>query len=86
MSTPEHMDGIMTYRVIHVWLTFLIWRKMALKYIVDMKARHFYNHKDPPFDMKHQLMSADPLPVVKLDLSRKANFHYFLFCFHRLQN
>ena len=56
------------YRVIHVLLTFLIWLKMALKYIVDVKARHFYNHRDPPFDMKHQLMSADSLPVVKFDL------------------
>ena len=67
-------------------LFFMIWLKMTLKCTVHMKTRHFYNHKDPPFDMKHQLMSADPLPVVKLDLSRKANFHYFLFCFHRLQN
>ena len=42
--------------------------KMALKYIVDVKARHFYNHKDPPFDIKHQLMSVDPVPVLKIDL------------------
>ena len=41
---------------------------MTLKIIGDMKAMHFYNHKDPPFDMKHQLMSADPLPVIKIDL------------------
>ena len=41
---------------------------MALKYVVDMKARHFYNHQDPPFDMKHQLMSADQLRVVNFDL------------------
>ena len=65
------------YRVFHVSLTFLIWLKMALKYIVDVKARHFYNHKDPPFDMKHQLMSADPVPVVKIDLSGKVYFHHF---------
>ena len=56
------------YRVFHVSLTFLIWLKMALKYIVDVKARHFYNHKDPPFDIKHQLMSVDPVPVLKIDL------------------
>ena len=37
-----------------------------------MKAMHFYNHKDPSFGMKHKLMSADPLPVVKIDLNRKA--------------
>ena len=56
------------YRVIHVSLTFLIWLKMALEYIVNMKIRHFYNQKDPPFDMKHQLMSVDPVPVLKIDL------------------
>ena len=75
--------AIITYRVIHVSLTFLIWLKMALKYIVDMKARHFYNHKDPPFDMKHQLMSAGSLPVVKIDLSTKVDFHYFFIHFYR---
>ena len=37
---------------------FLIWLKMTHKCIVNMKERHFYNHKDSPFDMKHQLMSA----------------------------
>ena len=46
----------------------LIWLKMALKYIVIIKARNFYDHKDPPFDMKHQLMSADHVPVLKIDL------------------
>ena len=47
---------------------FLIWLKMTLKWVVHMKTRRFHNHKDPPFDMKHQLMSADPLPVIKIDL------------------
>ena len=42
--------------------------------IGNMKAIHFYNHKYPPFDMKHQLLPADPLPAVKLDLSGKADF------------
>ena len=60
--------SVQLYRVFHVSLTFLIWLKMALKYIVDVKARHFYNHKDPPFDIKHQLMSVDPVPVLKIDL------------------
>ena len=50
---------------------------MTLKCNVLIKTGHFHNHKDPPFDMKHQLMSADPLPVVKIDLSTKANFHDF---------
>ena len=72
------------YRVIHVSLTFLIWLKMTLKCIVDLKARHFYSPEDPPFDMKHQLMSADSLPVAKIDLSTKVNFHYFFFHFYRI--
>ena len=59
----------MYYMVFHIKLKHLIWLKMALKIIGGMKATHFYNHKDPPFDMKHQLMSADPVPVVKIDLN-----------------
>ena len=50
---------------------------MTLKCIVDMKARHFYIPEDPPFDMKHQLMSADPFPVVKLTLSKRVGFQHF---------
>ena len=46
---------------------------MTLNYVVDIKARHFYSPEDPPFDMKHQLMSTDSLPVVKIDLSTKVN-------------
>ena len=42
---------------------------MTIKCIVDIKARHFYSPEDPTFDMKHKLMSADSLPVVKFDLS-----------------
>ena len=56
------------YRVFGIKLKQLIWLKMTLKTIGDMKATHLYNHKDPPFDMKHQLMSADQLPVVNFDL------------------
>ena len=57
---------------------------MVLKCIVQKKTWHHYNPKDPPFDMKHQLMSADSLPVVKIDLSRKVNFHYFFFHFYTI--
>ena len=57
---------------------------MTLPCIEDMKERHFYSPEDPPFDMKHQLMSADSLPVVKIDLSRKVNFHYFFFHFYTI--
>ena len=54
---------------------------MALKYIVDIKARHFYSHEDPPFDMKHQLISADPLPVVKIDLKLTSCFALLFLSF-----
>ena len=57
------------YRVNHIALFFMIWLKMTLKSIVYKKQRYFYSHKDPPFDMKHQLMSADPVPVIKIDLN-----------------
>ena len=59
---------------------------MTLKCIVDLKARHFYSPEDPPFDMKHQLMSADSLPIVKIDLSTKVNFHYFSSTFTEFKN
>ena len=49
-------------------LRFFIWLKMTLKWTKQMKTRRFYNHKDPPFDMKYQLVSADPFPVIKIDL------------------
>ena len=42
----------------------------------------FCNLKDPPYDIKHQLMSADPLTVVKIDLSTKVIFHYFFLHLH----
>ena len=42
-----------------------------------MKTRRFYSHNDPPFDMKHQLKSADSLPVVKIDLRTKVYFQFF---------
>ena len=55
------------YRVIPVALIFLIWLKMTLKIIGDRKATHFYNHKDPPFNIE---------TFVKIDLNRRANFRY----------
>ena len=59
------------YRVSHTYLTKVILLKMTLKCIFHMKARHFYNHKDPPFDMNHQLMSADQRFVVSFDLKER---------------
>ena len=56
------------YRVSHTYLTKVILLKMSLKCIAHLKTIHFCDHKDPPFDMKHQLMSADQLPVVNFDL------------------
>ena len=67
----------MYYRVCHIALTFLIWLKMTFKCIVQMKARRFYNHIDPQFDMEHQLMSADPYPVTKLTWCKQSIFHCF---------
>ena len=67
-AVKSHLDfyAHKPYRVRHIALTFLIRHKMTMKCIVQMKARHFYNHIDPHFDMEHQLMSADPYPVTKL--------------------
>ena len=54
---------------------------MAVKAIVHMKTRVYSHHKVPPFDTKHQLMSADPLPVVKLILSNRVGFQYYFYYF-----
>ena len=65
------------YRVSHTYLTKVILLKMTLKCIVHMKARHFYNQKDPPFDTNHQLMSADQRFVVIFDLKQRNWFLLF---------
>ena len=54
---------------------------MAVKSVVNKKTWAYSHHKDPPFDMKHQLMSADPFPVVKLTLSKRVGFQYFFYYF-----
>ena len=56
------------YRVFHIKIIILIWLKMAVKSFVNQKTRAYSHHKDPPFDMKYQLMSADSLLVIKIDL------------------
>ena len=66
---------------------------MILKCIVQKKTWHHYNPKDPPFDMKHQLMSVDPLPVIKIHLKLTSCFSsvfliFFIdydFCKERLK-
>ena len=69
------------YRVNHIALIFLILLKVAVKVMVHMKTRPYSHHKDPPFDTKHQLMSADLLPVVKLTLSNRVGFQYYFYQF-----
>ena len=54
---------------------------MILKCIVQKKTRHHYNPKDPSFDMKHQLMSVDPLPVIKIHLKLTSCFSSFFLIF-----
>ena len=49
---------------------------MILKGIEHQKASNHYHHKSPPFDVKHQLISADLLPVVKTRLRDKTGFQY----------
>ena len=60
--------ALVSYRVSHTYLTKVILLEMTLNCTAYLKSMHFCNHKDPPFDMKCQLMSADPLPAVKIDL------------------
>ena len=62
-------------------MTKVILLKMTLKYILHIKARHFYNHKDPPFDMNHQLMSADQRVVVNFDMKQNNWFLLFFLSF-----
>ena len=52
---------------------------MAVKSVVNKKTWANSHHKDPPFAIKHQLMSADPFPVVKLTLSKRVGFQYFFY-------
>ena len=50
---------------------------MAFKSVVNKKTWAYSHHKEPPFDIKHQQMSADPFPVVKLTLSKRVGFQHF---------
>jgi hypothetical protein len=72
---------IFYYRVSHTYLTKVILLKMTLKCIVHLKGRHPYNHKDPPLDMNHQLMSADKCFVVNFDLKKRNWFLLFFLLF-----
>ena len=54
---------------------------MTLKSNIHMKPRHFYNQKDAPFDLKPQLMSADPLPFVKINVKSTSCFALFFLLF-----
>ena len=50
---------------------------MTLTGIKHQKASHHYHHKGPPFDTKHQLISADLLSVVKMTKDDQTSFQYF---------
>ena len=56
------------YRVFPIKLKHLIWLKITLKIIGGRETTHFYGHKDPRFDMEYQLITVDPVPVLKMDL------------------
>ena len=60
------------YRGSPTYLTKAILLKMTLKYIEHLKARYFCNYHDPPFDMKHWMMSTDFLSAVKIDLKYRS--------------
>ena len=57
------------YRVSQTYFTFLNWLKMAVKCVSHIKSRLYYHKKDPPFDIKHYLMSTDPFPIVKININ-----------------
>ena len=63
-----YLKSVKSYRVSHTYLTKVILLEMTLNFTAYLKSMHFCNNKAPPFDMKCQLMSADPLPAVKIDL------------------
>ena len=77
----RNQKWIKYYRVSHTYLTKVILLKMTLKCIVHLKGRHFYNYKDPPFDLNHQLMSADKCFVVNFDLKKRNWFLLFFLLF-----
>ena len=54
---------------------------MTLKGIKHQKMGHHYHHKGPPFDIKHQLISADLLSVVKMTKDDQTSFQYFFLQF-----
>ena len=53
---------------------------MTLEGIKHQKASNNYHHKGPPFEIKHQLLSADPLPVVKIDFIQVTKLNFIFFC------
>ena len=69
------------YRVSHTYLTKVILLEMTLNCTAYLKSMHFCNHKDPPFDMNHQLMSADQRFVVNFDMKQRNWFLLFFLSF-----
>ena len=51
---------------------------MALKGIEHYQGSHYYHHKGPPFDIKHQLMLSDLL-IVKIGLNSAIRFSFIFY-------
>ena len=52
---------------------------MALKGIEHYQGSHYYHHKGPPFDIKHQLMLSDLILIVKISLKSAISFFHSFF-------
>ena len=73
------------YRVTHSGFTTFRGLEMWLKWCAHNKTRQHHFQKDPPFTLNHQLRSADPFPVVKIDLKSTGLF-FFFFCYFYQSN
>ena len=54
---------------------------MALKGIEHYQGSHYYHHKGPPFDIKHQLMLSDLILIVKIGLKSAISFSFIFLLF-----
>ena len=54
---------------------------MALKGIEHYQGSHYYHHKGPPFDIKHQLMLSDLILIVKISLKSAISFSFIFLLF-----
>ena len=77
--SPAHISKL-EYRVTHSGFTTFKGLKKLLKWYAHKKIGQYPLHKDPPFTLNHQLISADYFTAVKLDLKSKSCF-FFLISF-----